>query len=211
MKRIQHSLWVLGVTILITSCGKKEKNTELSHSESKHETTKISNAWRSFNVNTLKLTSSGIGKFKVGEAFPTQFSPLKSQEKSIIRKEEGGSTAIMTNVITCEGKTLFTVNKKGKTETIDEITLYTPEITTLEKLGVGSSLSEFVAAYPDAKVWYTYVTDAVVLESDALKNMQFILNKADYKNGAISYNSDIEYLSINDFNTDSKIQKIRIF
>ncbi len=209
--RIIRQLVFFSVAISIVGCsGKKEKNIAVKAPTVKSEPAKISNAWRSFNVSTLKVDSNGIGKFNIGHVFPSQFAPLKRQERKIVKNTEGGTESAVVDVITSEGKTLFMVNKNA-TKSIEEITVYSPEIKTSSGIGVGSTISQLLATYPDAKVWYTNVSDQVVLESPSLSNIQFVLDKKGYKTESISYSSDIEHLNTSDFKTDTSIKSIRVF
>jgi len=206
MKIVKQWFFLCGLVTIVACANKKEKAAVVV----KPESAKISNAWRSFNVSTLKVDASGVGKFKIGNTLPTQFSPLKKEEKNIIKKIEGSFKTIKTDIISSEGKILFAVNKDDD-QKVDEITLYSPQIKTVENIGVGNTIAEFIRAYPDAKVWYTYFSDRVVLESPSLGDLQFILDKSAYMNGTISYNSNKEDLSISDFKENTIIKSIRIF
>lgn len=208
MKILKQSIVLSGLIIIFSCTNKKEKSS--GETVKKVTATKMSNAWRSFNISTLKITEKGIGKFKIGEIFPSQFSPLKREEKTVIKKTEEGKETVKTNIITSEGQILFAVENDDD-KYAKEIMVYTPEIKTVSGLGVGSTLSNIIKIYPDAKVWYTYISDRVVLESLSMPNTQFIIDKKGYKKGAISYNSDKEDLSLEHFDVDTKVKVVRVY
>ncbi len=194
------------------SCADKKEQTAVAETPVKKvEPAKISNAWRSFNVGTLKITETGVGKFKVGQAYPAQFAPLKSDVKNIIKKTAEGTETVESSIIKSEGKVLFAVQKSKDGKSTQELTVYSPEIKTNSGMGVGSTLSDITSAYPDAKVWYTYVSDKVVVESPSLGNTQFIIDKNGYVDASISYNSDKEVLSLNDFEANTQVKSVRIY
>ncbi len=210
MRTIKQLVVLSGLITIISCGGKNESNTAVESAQKKVEPVKISNAWRSFNVSTLKITSNGVGKFEIGRNLPAQFAPLKHEVKNIVKKTAKGTETVKTDFITSEGKILFGVDKDKKGN-LNEINIYTPEITTKSNIGVGNTIAQFVSAYPDVKVWYTHINDHVVLESPSLENIQFIVDKSGYKDTSISYNSDQELLNISDFNTNTKIESVRVF
>jgi hypothetical protein len=81
---------------------------------------------------------------------------------------------------------------------ISEIIVQSALYKTERNIGIGSTINEFVAAYPDAKIWWTYVSDMYVLETGSLK-AQFILDKNDFTGKKPDVKSEITPLSISDY------------
>jgi len=94
------------------------------------------------------------------------------------------------------------------TENIGEIVVLSDKFRTIENIGVNSTIEEFQKAYPNFKLWYTYVSGMYVMETNQLE-AQFILNTDDFI-GKLNIQGDKTTLKKSDFKTNSKVLKIRI-
>ena len=93
--------------------------------------------------------------------------------------------------------------------TITEIIVVSPKYKTAQNIGVGSTIGEFLSAYPAHRLWYTYVSDMYVIESNLLK-AQFIIDEGDYTGPEIELTSEQVELSSDTFDPEGKIRRIRL-
>ncbi|MDQ3190320.1 MAG: hypothetical protein M3Q58_01875 [Bacteroidota bacterium] len=95
---------------------------------------------------------------------------------------------------------------------IGEFTVYTSELKTPKGIGVGSTIQEFVTAYPAYSIWYTYVSDRFVIDTEAHRNLQFEINDSDFIGDRASLESgDSDALNINQFKPSTKIKSVRVY
>lgn len=157
------------------------------------------------------------GPFKIGDELPGPATMMKYQMRveQMIRITEEGPYAEPVTIIGENGADLIWLkpgllaDNPDYTNTISEITIISDKYKTAKEIGIGSSIKDFMIAYPDARVWYTYVSQMYVLETDNVK-VQFLLDKADYLGEKPAVKSEIMPLELKDLNPDGKIKQIRI-
>lgn len=60
-----------------------------------------------------------------------------------------------------------------------------------------------MAAYPDLKIWYSYVSDIYVIETPRLDKIQFLLDGNDFiKEGGPDFDNDMTILQPSEFKKD---------
>ncbi len=163
------------------------------------------------------IKSRAVGQFEVGEVihFPETSDNYTIKKETLVRMTEEGEEEQTIYIVNQGGedklhlKLAYDYEKEIYLSEIGEIIVLSNDFRTLEGIGVNSTLMDFVAAYPDYKIWYTYVSGMYVLESPKLE-AQFILNQADFL-GKIDAAAEMVFLQKEDFKTDSKILKIRLF
>jgi len=97
-------------------------------------------------------------------------------------------------------------------EAVSDIEIFSDRYQSAGRIHVGSSFGEFIKAYPDYQVWYTYVSDRYVLETAQLPNVQFKLDPAGFTaSGKKLGKSEIDQLTAQDFKMTTAIQSIRLF
>jgi hypothetical protein len=97
-------------------------------------------------------------------------------------------------------------------DTIDEIIILSPLFKTEKNIGIGSTVKEFVQAYPDAQLQYTYVSNRFFISSDEIGSTQFTVDSSGYKDKKDKlYNSDLIKLYTNQFDENAKILSVRIY
>lgn len=103
-------------------------------------------------------------------------------------------------------------NSRGE-EIIREIGVYSPLYKTDKNIGAGSSLNELKEAYPDLKMWYTYVGSWYVAETKSLPNVQFLIDPMAYvgDDNKIMQGFEQVFLDESDFNMKGKIMSVRIW
>ena len=157
------------------------------------------------------------GPFKIGDELPGPATMMKYQmriEQQTRNTEEGPTTEQVTVIGESDIDLLWLkpgllTSDPNYTNTINEINVISEKYKTDRSIGIGSTLAEFIRAYPDARVWYTYVSGMYVLETDQVK-VQFLLNEADYTGEKPEVESEITPLELNDFKQEAEIKSIRI-
>lgn len=67
-----------------------------------------------------------------------------------------------------------------KKENIDvDIVIYSELFKTAENIGINATIGAFTKAYSNYKIWYTYVGDIFVIQSNTQK-VQFLMDAKDY-------------------------------
>jgi hypothetical protein len=95
---------------------------------------------------------------------------------------------------------------------IEEIIIFSKSLKTETGIGVGNTLEQFANSYPQYTLWYTYVSDRFLIDTDNLKNIQFSVSQADFIGEKDKLgNSDMDLLKIGQFKNNTQITSIRIF
>lgn len=163
------------------------------------------------------ITDSTAGPFRLDSELPGPATMMKYQMRveEITRHSEDGTTTEPVTIIGENNEDLLWL-KPGllagtgnHDNNIYEIIVLSPRYRTKDNIGVGSSIFDFQKTYPDYHVWYTYVSDMFVLETDSIR-AQFILDKDDYTGPEIEIESEITPLLISDFKKTGKIKRVRL-
>ncbi|MFT5821192.1 MAG: hypothetical protein ACI8ZM_002441 [Crocinitomix sp.] len=161
------------------------------------------------------ITSESAGDFKLGDAIPVSTEDYSVAEENITSEtEEGPNTEAVHNVFDDNGE-LIQISCEYNYETgeyidaIGEINIYSDRFQTAEGIGVGSTITEFMTAYPDFKIWYTYVSGMYVIETEVL-DVQFLLDETGFQ-GEVEDVLDMVILNAEDFKIDTKIVTVRMY
>jgi hypothetical protein len=156
------------------------------------------------------ITETQVGVFELGKPVQQSHKGLDIESKTRLIKSEGEEIEEIFYQILSESEELLTIAiEDAQTKIATEIFVHSDKFKTAENIGIGTTIEDFSKIYPDYKIWYTYVSDRFVIETDQTK-IQFLLNKDDFV-GDLEVNSDMIYLDFADFKEDSKIEKIRIY
>ncbi|MFT4600527.1 MAG: hypothetical protein ACI857_000701 [Arenicella sp.] len=169
-------------------------------------------------INSFLLETKAAGIFIIGEEVPDLPDGLKMRHfVEAELSEEGPGEELTHNVIFNQLEDVVELimdhqmsEEHHEDKDILEMWVLSNYYETADAISVGSTIEEFEAAYPDAKVWYTYVSDRFILETEALPDVQFLLNAGDYMKTPKG-NSDMEMMRLEDFEVGSKIVKIRMY
>jgi hypothetical protein len=165
----------------------------------------------SFVPKTIKddeIGKSQAGIFKIGESFPELPKGFTSEVEQQVTFNEGMRYVQYITHVKKEGKHLL--DCVIEENSIQEITVL-DGYKTPDGIGVGSSLEEFIKVYIKHHIWYTYVSDRYVIDTDFLgENIQFILSKDDYL-FTTDFNEDVHNLKFSNFKKGSKIISIIIY
>src|SRR5687767_14928737 len=144
------------------------------------------------------ISDSTVGPFKIGGELPGPATMMKYRMRveQITRQSEDGATTESVTIIAEDDEDLLWI-KPGLLATAEdhdsriyEIIVLSPKYRTPENIGVGSTIFDFQKTYPDYHVWYTYVSEMFVIESESIQ-AQFILDKNDYTGPEIEVESEV--------------------
>ena len=154
------------------------------------------------------LTRNSAGDFKIGDKIPVSTDVYTVDEEEITYDTEEGPSVQTVHIVSEENEDLLQI-RSDYDSTISEMNIFSDRFETAEGIGVGSTITEFIAAYPDYKIWYTYVSDRYVIESESVGG-QYLLDRNAFQ-GKTSGSSDMEMLSLEDFKADAEIMSIRMY
>lgn len=203
------------LTILLSACNSQPKTAE--QSDSKNEESKTLFKTIEGGEVCYSLGDHYAGEFIIGDEIPNPeyLEHFTIRKETNIRQTEEGEEQ-ETLYILSEGtsdviylKPIIEDQDGSQKEVIGEMVVLSEKFKTNHGIGVNATLSDFITAYPEYSLWYTYVSDLYVLETPIFEG-QFLLSSKDY-NGEIEINSDIIELNQEDFNPEAKIKQIRIF
>lgn len=199
---LSRLLLILTVILGIIGCGQPE-------SHQKSPDTKTENIPTSY-----ALSSNTAGSFTIGGTLPDSSGTYTLREER--RPGQEGPPPQTVYRVSKDGAELMTITPKYDIETqaytdqIAEIIVTSKRFQTEQDIGPGSTIEEFTAAYPKAKVWYTYVSDRFVLETPQYENMQFLLRAEDFT-GEVNPQGEITPLNVDNFREGATIRAVRIY
>lgn len=207
-----HFFSLLFCLMILSSCNQSgEKSTQVNSSD-----TLVSNYHVADSIPSTFIISDGqAGPFRLGEEMPGRTTMMKWRlriEQQTRYTEEGPVTEEV--VIISDGLEDLVHLKSHSVDTkevrrINEILIVSPRFVTEEGISLNSTIGEFISAYPDAKAWYTYVSDMTVMETPQLK-VQFIVDRKSFRSELPEVHSEMTDLPVTLFNPQNKIQLIRI-
>ena len=163
------------------------------------------------------ISNKSVGEFKIGQQMiPPYPSDIYKIEKGI-RKEriEGESVEIDEYRVFENGnlvlimETSYDFDANKYSDIIDEIVVVSEKFKTKEGIGVNSTIDDFIKSYPKYKLWWAYIRDIYVINSESIGNIQFLLDADDFIPEP-KIDSEITYLKYADFKKGSKIKRIRV-
>ena len=94
---------------------------------------------------------------------------------------------------------------------VGDIRVTSPEFKTKEGIGVDSTVSDFIKAYPNYRFWYSQEEGEhfVINTSSDKENLQFFLDRSGLLNPDKSFYPT--RATISDFKTDAKIVSVRVY
>ncbi len=219
MKKIFITTIIL--SLLFFGCNSKSSNSD-SDKKAKSENKQLvddkeeTKPKQTETADDYLLLDKLVGKFKIGSTipFPEASDDYKINKETQTRMTEEGPMEEIVYVVIKQGQELMQLKPKydyntGQyTQEIDEIIVSSSIVKTKKGIGVGSTIEEFIAQYPDYKIWYTYVSGMYVIETDKIK-AQFILNEKDFI-GKLNITGDVITLKKDGFKEGAKVLKIRV-
>jgi len=203
--------------ILLSSCGSENsaENNQTQQTQTEEQQAEASSKYM--------LKENGVEPFFTGNNMPDEAAGYTIEKKIVRRDFEDETDTMVTYTMSVyfifdngvnvfEIETAFDFDSKESSDIIGEITILSDKYKTAEGIGVNSTIQDFITAYPDYTVWYTYISGMYVIETKQLE-VQFLLDGDDYigKEIEIEIESDIIFLKSADFKKDAKIKSVRIF
>lgn len=201
---------ILGILLLFTvfSGCKNSEETDLNSSEVKVEEDQAE------YDEKFTISEEGVGLFKLNSSINDLPEDPEIEKTIRTRLAEGMEIKETVYVVSEDGKEQLLLKSNttgnGKEEVIKEIFVVSDNFKTEEGIGVNSTLAEFRKAYPENKIWYTYVSDRYVAETPELEEVQFLLEEDGFS-GEMEISSAQVPLSASDFKEGTKIKKIRLY
>jgi len=181
------------------------------------------NSEKKFNVNSYPeqkylIKDNGVDIFILGHKIPTNAEGYLISKSIETRTEEGDDFDILIHTVFEDGQAILKIERlycevDNNPYQIDQIFVLSEKCKTAENIGLHSTIEEFIAAYPDFTIWYSYVSNRYVIETGLpFEGIQFELDGKDFldENGPIS-DSAMTILKASDFKKGAKIKGIRIW
>jgi hypothetical protein len=156
------------------------------------------------------ISNDQVGIFKISELVPDQ-GVLATNGYSINETTASAEGQPYTlYVVSQEGELVlnFTLSPTNK---ISDIRVKSSDLKTAEGIAVGSTLVDFIKAYPNYRLWYTAEEGEkfILNTTKDAATPQFFLDRSDLVNPkGVFYKTGIK---ASDFKADAKINDIRVF
>ena len=163
------------------------------------------------------ISDKSVGEFKIGQQITLPYSSdIYRIEKGIRKKRiEGENVEIVEYRVFENGEKVliiepsFDLEADKYTDKIDEIRVISEKYKTKEGIGINSTINDFIKNYLQYKLWWAYIRDIYVIDSENMGNIQFLLDANDYIPEP-KIVSEITFLKHADFKKNSKIKQIRV-
>ncbi|WP_221411499.1 hypothetical protein [Dysgonomonas sp. 216] len=163
------------------------------------------------------IKENGVDIFLVGQRIPAQTGGYVITKSVETITEEGEDFEILVHTVSENGQEILKIERlfmeaDNDADRIDNIFILSDKVKTAEGIGLNSTLDEFIAAYPDFKIWFSYISGIYVIETTKLEGIQFFLDGSDFidKSGPV-FESDMTILKPSEFRKGTKIRRIRIW
>src|SRR3989338_4841418 len=156
------------------------------------------------------ISRDQVGVFKIDAPIPSQDSfsieGYLLTEKTIY--PEGHPQKIY--VVSKNDKQLLTFNVWGLGK-IGDIKVQSSEFRTDKSIAVGSTISDFIKAYPQYRLWYTAEEGEKFILNTAINapTPQFFLKREDLLDSKKNFHN--KEIKVSDFNANAKIAEIRVY
>ena len=206
MKQLTYFVLIFAL-LSLTNCGNKEKASKGEGEKEPTEMEKLAEANKDLEKKTFKITTAGAEilneEGKIDEMF--KVPPFKIKMKAKKEMQEGTEVTVRT-------ATIFKNDEKIAMRYNGQIDLLSDDFETEKGIKIGSTIEDFAKAYPDYKIWYTYVSGKYVIETPTLPDVQFILDPLSFTGDENMLNeSDMIELNMGYMDKNGKITTIKVF
>ena len=164
------------------------------------------------------IKNNGVDVFLIGQKIPAQADGYSITKSIETRTEEGTDFELPVYTVFEDGQAILNIEQFNHeigtdSDKIGNIFILSEKFRTAENIGLHSTIEEFVAAYPDFTIWFSYISHIYVIETgQPFNGVQFFLDGNDFADeGGPEFDSDMTILELSDFKKGSKIKKIRIW
>jgi len=211
-------LLIVAIALTMVACGGSETeeestDTNIESTESTEESDE-STEEALVHENTPDIAPGSAGMFEIGAKVPGLPEDLSSRVGTAPAGDEGGE--IRTVVVYNHFEDMIDLHMEDNPDAhvedlhIVEMMIHSDYYKTDDGIGVGTTIEHFAEVYPDYNLWYTYISDRYILETEVLIGIQFLLDFHDCKITPKG-DSDMETLELSDFKEGAKIQAIRVY
>jgi hypothetical protein len=162
-----------------------------------------------YAVNDSLIAQNRAGAFLLGAPLPASVEGLMYLRYDETRMEEGEEYVYRYCAVK-DSTAQHARLEVAEDDVIVAIELMSSYFHTPQAVAVGSSLQDALSVWPDAQIWYSYVSDTYVLETPALPGVQFVLDADAYRGSADLSSSDMVTLQPVDFDLAGTIKTILI-
>lgn len=158
------------------------------------------------------ITSEGAGDFTPGDQVPQPSDAFTIEREMRSFWAEGDEYVVPISKVMVDGEVVVELHGDSdarEDDPIMELFVLSEQFKTEKGIGVGSTIEEFIEAYPDYSLWYTYISGRHIIETDEVA-AQFIINEEDVA-GEIDFDSDMTILTPENFKAGAKIQTVRMY
>jgi vacuolar-type H+-ATPase subunit I/STV1 len=166
----------------------------------------------------IDLKNKSVGSFKVGDKMPTSSNIFSFTKKTIDHStDEGIEKVPIYSVLENKVEVLqlwsqYNYETDKYSNNIGEIQILAPQFKTDKGIGVKSTIEEFVKAYPQAIIEYSYICGCVWLQVDKNNDaFQFHLEKNSILDSSKLGYSAFDNLKLTNIKKGSKIKSVRIW
>lgn len=160
------------------------------------------------------ISSKGVESIRKGMTL-AEIQVKYDVRKEMVLDNEGNEMPIyLVDEGIVQLETKYDWDKNEYNDIVREINIESDKYETSKGIKVGSTISDFVKAYPNAIVWYTYISQRAMLKSKdkAINGIQFEIDMDYFTNIDVDLMAeDGVELKINDFKDNTPITRIRIF
>lgn len=213
---MRRTIYLALILIVIHACGSQAESEEEITTENDTTTTVETTEEAPEIINSFLIEPHTVGIFNVGEKVPALPEELKSRKGEATLSEEGENYTHDLCIIFNNLEDVVDLQLEENSDlafeekVIVEMLIHSNYYETPEGISVGSTITEFVEAYPEYEIWYSYINDRYIIETSSLEKVQFILDGQDYMKTPKG-DSDMEILNLADFAGDADIRSIRVF
>jgi hypothetical protein len=166
-------------------------------------------------ANKISINNNGITGIKVGgklSSIPQDYFVKKTYYYDNEGKQNPKYELSKNGIVELEVYPNWIDQSSEYGDLIEQIIIFSKSLKTETGIGVGNNLEQFVNSYTQYTLWYTYVSDSFVIDTDNLKNIQFSVSQEDFIGEKDKLgNSDMDLLNISQFKNNTQIKSIRIF
>jgi len=165
--------------------------------------------------SSLMISEDKVSIFQVGQNVPETglIDEFKISKQEEVFDGEGDEYYLDVYYVQLGSDTVINIHADFyNKEIIGQIFILSTKIKTKEGIGVGSTIEEFISKYNDYSIWWTYISDMCVINTDRY-HMQFELNSSNIQWESVKDNTpgDMTVLEKSDIKPGSKIISIRLF
>jgi hypothetical protein len=157
------------------------------------------------------LDSTGLANYKIGSTTPATsgFEGLTHKQVVEVEMAEGESYRVNYLKLFLNGVYLGKA-RLGDSNEIEELTIVSPLVRHAAGYAVGTTYDTASRSFPEGKLFYTYVSDALWTESNSVGPVQLHFDKSAYK-GKEELRWELQEIEEADFDLQAKITKIRLY